>query len=181
LNGTRVRLSPRLVAARALHDPRRAHEDRPLLPYPRDRTVPGSPAPHPTSQLINLSVGVSGFGFSNSASTSSSPFPRACFDRSAPAAAGSKRVHRRRRRLQDLLKVVPREVKAGEPITWTVELTGSGNWPRSGSAFAGGPRDFQVIQPKPKRTQTRASCSRGRYLRMSCSSPPGPVPSTFRR
>ena len=51
-------------------------------------------------------------------------------------------------------KVVPREVKAGEPVTWTVELEGSGNWPEiQGLPSRQAPREFQVIQPKPKRTQ----------------------------
>ena len=49
-------------------------------------------------------------------------------------------------------KVVPREAAIGEPITWTLELTGTGNWPD----IAGLParevsKDFQVIQPKAKR------------------------------
>jgi hypothetical protein len=51
-------------------------------------------------------------------------------------------------------KVVPLEVKTGEPVTWTVELSGSGNWPEfRGLPSREAPADFQVIQPKPKRTQ----------------------------
>ena len=51
-------------------------------------------------------------------------------------------------------KVVPRRVNAGEPITWTVVLSGTGNWPViRGLPSREAPADFQVIQPKPKRTQ----------------------------
>ncbi|MBI4622659.1 MAG: BatD family protein [Verrucomicrobia bacterium] len=50
-------------------------------------------------------------------------------------------------------KVVPEKAALGEPITWTVELSGTGNWPD----IAGLPArevssDFQVVQPKAKRT-----------------------------
>ncbi|MBS0632917.1 MAG: BatD family protein [Verrucomicrobia bacterium] len=50
-------------------------------------------------------------------------------------------------------KVVPATAGPGEPITWTVELSGTGNWPD----IAGLPqrdvsKDFQVIQPKARRT-----------------------------
>jgi hypothetical protein len=51
-------------------------------------------------------------------------------------------------------KVVPTLVKAGEPITWTVVLSGSGNWPEiRGLPSREVSADFQVVQPKPKRTQ----------------------------
>ena len=50
-------------------------------------------------------------------------------------------------------KVVPSTAAVGEPITWTLELSGSGNWPE----IAGLPqrevsKDFQVVQPQAKRT-----------------------------
>lgn len=50
-------------------------------------------------------------------------------------------------------KVVPEKAAVGEPITWTLELAGTGNWPD----IAGLParevsNDFQVVQPKAKRT-----------------------------
>lgn len=50
-------------------------------------------------------------------------------------------------------KVVPEKAAVGEPVTWTLELSGTGNWPD----FAGLPprevsNDFQVVQPKAKRT-----------------------------
>ncbi len=50
-------------------------------------------------------------------------------------------------------KVVPEKAAVGEPVTWTLELNGTGNWPD----IAGLParevsNDFQVVQPKAKRT-----------------------------
>lgn len=50
-------------------------------------------------------------------------------------------------------KVIPEKAAVGEPVTWTLELSGPGNWPDLG----GLPQrevstDFQVIQPKAKRT-----------------------------
>ncbi len=50
-------------------------------------------------------------------------------------------------------KVVPTTAAVGEPVTWTLELSGTGNWPD----IAGLPqrdvsKDFQVVQPKAKRT-----------------------------
>jgi len=50
-------------------------------------------------------------------------------------------------------KIVPTTANVGEPITWTVELSGTGNWPD----IAGLPqrevsKDFNVVQPQAKRT-----------------------------
>ena len=50
-------------------------------------------------------------------------------------------------------KIVPEKAAVGEPITWTLELAGTGNWPD----IAGLParevsNDFRVVQPKAKRT-----------------------------
>ena len=40
----------------------------------------------------------------------------------------------------------------GEPVTWTLELTGTGNWPDLGGLPARTvSQDFQVVQPKAKR------------------------------
>ncbi len=116
---------------------------------------PGHVRLNPTSQLINLSVGVTGFGFfqqrqyqqfavpDSPASIEVRPLPP------APAgftgAVGEFKI---------ASKVVPRDVKTGEPITWTVELSGTGNWPGiRGLPSREAPREFQVIQPKPKRSQ----------------------------
>lgn len=49
-------------------------------------------------------------------------------------------------------KVVPGEVAVGEPVTWTLELSGTGNWPDiPGLPAREASKDFQVVQPKAKR------------------------------
>ena len=50
-------------------------------------------------------------------------------------------------------KVVPEKAAVGEPVTWTLELSGTGNWPDiSGLPAREVSNDFQVVQPKAKRT-----------------------------
>jgi hypothetical protein len=125
--------------------------------------APGHVLLNPTSQLINLSVGVTGFGFfqqrqyqqfavqDTPASIDVRPLPPAPAGFSG--AVGDFKVSS---------KVVPLEVKVGEPVTWTIELTGSGNWPEiRGLPSREAPRAFQVIQPKPKRTQPQGKLFEG--------------------
>ncbi len=116
---------------------------------------PGLVRLNPTSQLINLSVGVTGFGFfqqrqyqqfavpDSPVTVDVRPLPPA--PQEFTGAVGDFKISS---------KVVPLHVKEGEPITWTVELSGSGNWPEiRGLPPREAPGDFQVVQPKPKRTQ----------------------------
>jgi tetratricopeptide (TPR) repeat protein len=50
-------------------------------------------------------------------------------------------------------KVVPTTVAVGEPVTWTLELGGTGNWPDiHGLPAREVSKDFKVLQPQPKRT-----------------------------
>jgi tetratricopeptide (TPR) repeat protein len=50
-------------------------------------------------------------------------------------------------------KVVPEKAGVGDPVTWTLELTGTGNWPDiPGLPQRDVSKDFQVVQPKAKRT-----------------------------
>ncbi len=108
---------------------------------------------NPISQLVNLSVGVTGFGFfqqrqyqqfsiaSNAATVEVRPLPPAPAGFSG--AVGDFKL---------VSKVVPTATTVGEPVTWTLELSGTGNW----SDISGLParevsRDFQVVQPKAKR------------------------------
>lgn len=59
-------------------------------------------------------------------------------------------------------KVVPTAPAVGEPVTWTLELTGSGNWPDiSGLPQREVSNDFQVVQPKSKRTMKDGSLFEG--------------------
>ncbi len=116
--------------------------------------TPGRVQLSPINQLVNLSVGVTGFGFfqqrqyqqfsvtSNTPAIEVRPLPPA-----PPGFSGAVG------QFKLSSKVVPTSTSVGEPITWTLELTGTGNWPD----LAGLParevsRDFQVVQPKAKRT-----------------------------
>lgn len=59
-------------------------------------------------------------------------------------------------------KVVPTKAAVNEPVTWTLELAGTGNWPD----FRGLPprevsSDFQVVQPKSKRDMKEGSLFEG--------------------
>ena len=50
-------------------------------------------------------------------------------------------------------KVVPTTVAVGEPVTWTLELGGTGNWPDvHGLPSREVSKDFKALQPQPKRT-----------------------------
>jgi hypothetical protein len=131
-------------------------EARTGLAY-RSRAIvrnPGTYSLHPITQLVNLSVGVTGFGFFQQrqyqqfAVTSNTPVIEVRPLPPAPAgfngAVGEFKL---------VSRVVPSGGAVGEPITWTLELSGTGNWPD----FPGLPprevsRDFQVVQPKAKRT-----------------------------
>ncbi|OAM90113.1 BatD family protein [Termitidicoccus mucosus] len=116
---------------------------------------PGALTLNPVTQLINLNTGQTSFGFfsrpnleqyeikSDAPAINVKPLPAG-----APASfAGAVG--------QFLLdsKIVPQSVKVGEPITWTLTLTGTGNWPDIPN-FA--PRDvskaFHAITSQPKRT-----------------------------
>ena len=50
-------------------------------------------------------------------------------------------------------KVVPEKAALGEPVTWTLELSGTGNWPDvTGLPARSVSNDFKVVQPKARRT-----------------------------
>jgi hypothetical protein len=50
-------------------------------------------------------------------------------------------------------KVVPETAAVGEPVTWTLTLTGTGNWPQIQSLPERSvSRDFQVVRPQVKRS-----------------------------
>lgn len=116
--------------------------------------TPGSLTLDTAQQLVNITTGTVGFGLfqqprldqvavtSNQPKLTVRPLPP------APAgftgAVGQFRLESR---------VVPADATVGEPVTWTLELAGTGNWPD----IAGLParevsRDFQVVQPQAKRT-----------------------------
>lgn len=109
----------------------------------------------PTAQNVNLQTGSVGFGLfqsprvepasvvSNRPEISVRPLPQ-------PAPAGFAGAVGQ---FKLASKVVPAQAAVGEPVTWTLELSGTGNWPD----IAGLPsrevsKDFQVVQPQAKRT-----------------------------
>jgi hypothetical protein len=115
---------------------------------------PGSLTIKPATQAVNLVVGSAGFGFfsqptveqrqleTNPLQLTIKPLPAAPADFSG--AVGE---------FAFISKVIPITAAVGEPVTWTLELSGTGNWPD----VAGLPQrevsnDFQVVQPKSKRT-----------------------------
>lgn len=106
------------------------------------------------THIVNLSVGVSGFGFFQQRQydqysiTSNTPTLEVKALPPAPpgftGAVGQFKL---------VSKIVPEKAAVGEPVTWTLELSGTGNWPD----IAGLPQrnvsnDFQVVQPKARRT-----------------------------
>ncbi len=59
-------------------------------------------------------------------------------------------------------KVVPTSVSVGEPITWTLDLSGTGNWPDISSLPARElSRDFKVLQPQARRTPAKGKLFEG--------------------
>jgi tetratricopeptide (TPR) repeat protein len=50
-------------------------------------------------------------------------------------------------------KIVPTSANVGDPVTWTLTLTGAGNWPDlPGLPSREASKDFRVVQPQAKRT-----------------------------
>jgi hypothetical protein len=115
---------------------------------------PGRYTFKPSSQMVNLMVGTSGFGLfaqptveqraieSNQLDLTIKPLPPA-----PPAYSGAVGE------FTFVSKVVPVTAAVGEPVTWTLELAGTGNWPDiTGLPEREVSNDFQVVQPKSKRT-----------------------------
>lgn len=115
---------------------------------------PGNYTLKPATQMVNLMVGTSGFGLFSQPTVEQraieseplhltiKPLP------TAPAGFGGAVGE-----FAFVSKVVPVTAAVGEPITWTLELSGTGNWPDiTGLPEREVSNDFQVVQPKSKRT-----------------------------
>lgn len=116
---------------------------------------PGDIKLQPVKQLLNMAIGTVGFGlFSQprieqvSSATDQPELHVKPLPLPAPSSFGGAVGQ-----FKFTSKVVPSSAAVGEPITWTLELTGTGNWPDIGGLPAREvSKDFQVIQPQPKRT-----------------------------
>ncbi|HKB92434.1 MAG TPA: BatD family protein [Opitutaceae bacterium] len=109
----------------------------------------------PGTQLVNLITGSSGVGFFAQRSvdqfTVSTNKPEYTF-KPLPSPAPPE-FYKAVGDFTLTAKAIPTSVSVGEPITWTVELSGSGNWPDNpGLPPREVSKDFQVISPPPKRT-----------------------------
>lgn len=115
------------------------------------------------SQMVNLLVGQTGFGLfsqpvveqrqieSEPLTLTIRPLPSAPSDFSG--AVGDFAL---------VSKVVPTKAAVNEPVTWTLELTGTGNWPDlQGLPPREVSNDFQVVQPKSKRDMKDGSLFEG--------------------
>ena len=114
---------------------------------------PGRFQLNPVNQLVNLSVGVSGFGFFQQRQyqqfSVTSAAPAIDVRPLPPAPDGFKGAVGQ---FKLISKVVPVRASIGDPVTWTLELGGTGNWPEIFSLPARQlSKDFQVIQPRAKR------------------------------
>ena len=118
-------------------------------------TAPGAVKLQPANQLLNLATGYSGFGLfqspvlqQNSITSNQPEIVVRPLPQPAPAAfngaVGQFKLES---------KVVPDRANVGEPITWTLVLSGAGNWPDvPGLPPRDVSKDFQVVQPQAKRT-----------------------------
>ena len=124
---------------------------------------PGNYTLKPASKAANLIVGQSGFGLFSSPTVeqrilttdpleiSIRPLPP------APAGFGGTVGE-----FTLTSKIVPTAPAVGEPVTWTLELTGTGNWPDlTGLPQREVSNDFKVVQPKSKRTMKDNSLFEG--------------------
>lgn len=107
----------------------------------------------PATQMANFTVGQTGFGLFSTPSVEQrilTTDPIEITVRPLPAAPPgfSGTVGE----FALVSKIVPTAPAVGEPVTWTIELTGTGNWPDiSGLPQREVSNDFQVVQPKSKR------------------------------
>ena len=124
----------------------------------RTRAYAKSPGPlalNPVTQIVRLQTGSIGFGLFQqprlerlSVESARPTLTIRALPAPAPAGFGGAVGQ-----FKLVSKVVPEKAAVGEPVTWTLELSGTGNWPDvSGLPQRDVSNDFQVVQPKAKRT-----------------------------
>lgn len=115
---------------------------------------PGNYTLKPATQLVNIVVGQTGFGLFSSPAVEQRALSTEPVDitvRALPSAPPS--FTGTVGEFSLVSKIVPTTPAVGEPVTWTIELTGTGNWPDiSGLPQRDVSNDFQVVQPKSKRS-----------------------------
>jgi hypothetical protein len=120
-------------------------------------TLPGA------QQVLNLSVGTSGFGLFSTPSVEqrviqTEPVDVTIRPLPTPPSDFSGAIGQ----LALVSRIVPTAPAVGEPVTWTLELTGVGNWPDITSLPEREvSRDFSVVQPKSKRAMKENSLFEG--------------------
>lgn len=114
----------------------------------------GSLTLKPASQMVNLMVGSIGFGPFAQASVEQRQLDTKPLELTIkPLPAGPADFSGAVGEFAFVSKVVPTSAAIGEPVTWTLELSGTGNWPDvTGLPQREVSNDFQVVQPKSKRT-----------------------------
>lgn len=116
--------------------------------------TPGAVTLNAANQLVNLQSGSIGFGLFQTPrieqlSVTSNQPPLIVRALPAPPAGFNGAVGQ----FKLVSRVVPTNAAVGEPITWTIELAGSGNWPEiAGLPQRSVSKDFSVVQPQAKRT-----------------------------
>jgi len=135
----------------------------------------------PATQIANLVVGQTGFGLFSSPSVEQRALTTEPVEISIlalpSAPPGFSGVVGE---FSLVSKVVPTTPAVGEPVTWTIELTGVGNWPDiSGLPQRDVSNDFQVVQPKSKRTMKDNSLFEGSLTEDVVLVPTKPGPYTL--
>ena len=118
----------------------------------------------PINQLVNLRVPSSGFSifqaFQAEQYTITSNAPQLVI-RPLPSPAPAE-FHGAVGEFELKSTVVPAQATVGEPVTWTLQLSGTGNWPDlSGLPGREVSRDFRVVQPQAQRTMQEGTLFEG--------------------
>jgi tetratricopeptide (TPR) repeat protein len=114
----------------------------------------GSVTLKPATQMVNLMVGTTGFGLFSQATVEQRALQTNALNLTIkPLPPGPSDFSGAVGEFSFTSKVIPTTAAIGEPVTWTVELTGTGNWPDiSGLPQREVSNEFQVVQPKSRRT-----------------------------
>jgi len=124
---------------------------------------PGIYTLKPASQMVNLMVGSTGFGLFTQPNVEQRQLESNSLELTVkPLPPGPAEFNGAVGEFAFTAKVVPLASGVGEPITWTLELNGTGNWPDlTGLPQREVSNDFQIVQPKSKRTMKDGSLFEG--------------------